>query len=63
MRVIKQGKLPLKEVKERCDKCGCIFAYERGDIHSDMREGGTWVICPTCKNRILIEINDYMVLF
>ena len=34
--------------------CGCVFMYERSDIHSDQREG-CWVVCPTCKKYITVD--------
>lgn len=43
MRIIKEGKLPPKEKKMECKNCGCVFMYERADIHSDQREG-CWVV-------------------
>lgn len=53
MRIIKEGKLPPKEKKLKCSKCGCVFMYDRSDIKSDQREGN-WVVCPTCKNCITV---------
>ena len=47
MRIIKEGKKPVEEWQVTCDKCGCVFAFDRSDIHSDQREGN-WVYCPTC---------------
>ena len=54
MRIIKGGKLPPKEKKMTCPECGCVFMYERSDIHSDQREG-CWVVCPTCKKFIYVD--------
>lgn len=54
MRVIKEGKKPTKEIVKTCGRCGCEFAYERGDVHSDQREGA-WVYCPTCKQAISVD--------
>lgn len=54
MRIIKEGKLPPKEKKITCKKCGCVFMYDRSDIKSDQREGN-WVVCPTCKSSITVE--------
>lgn len=54
MRTIKEGKLPPKEKKLVCPKCGCVFMYDRSDIHSDQREG-CWVVCPTCGKYIDID--------
>lgn len=51
MRIIKEGKLPLKERKMECNNCGCLFMYEQKDIYSDQREGN-YVVCPTCKKFI-----------
>lgn len=54
MRIIKEGKLPSKEKEMTCPECGCVFMYERSDIHSDQRDGD-FVICPTCKTHININ--------
>ncbi|MDE6649283.1 MAG: hypothetical protein K2K45_05075 [Muribaculaceae bacterium] len=54
MRVIKEGKKPVKEIEKQCDRCGCVFAYERGDVNSDQREG-CWVYCPTCKKALSVN--------
>lgn len=54
MRIIKEGKLPPEEKKTVCPKCGCVFMYDRSDIHSDCREG-CWVVCPTCGEYIDID--------
>ena len=54
MRIIKEGKLPPKEKKMTCENCGCVFMYERSDVHSDQREG-CWVVCPTCKKFIDVD--------
>ena len=54
MRVIKEGKLPPKEKEMTCPECGCVFMYERSDVHSDQGEGG-WVVCPTCKKYIAVD--------
>lgn len=47
MRIIKEGKFPPDERKQKCSDCGCVFMYERADIHCDQRDGD-FVICPTC---------------
>ena len=54
MRIIKKGTLPPKEKKMTCQECGCVFMYDRSDIHSDQREG-CWVVCPTCKKCIDVD--------
>lgn len=54
MRIIKEGKLPPKEKEMTCPECGCVFKYERADVHSDQHEG-CWVVCPTCKNYIDVD--------
>ena len=44
--------------KKRCENCGCLFSYEKGDIeynntHCDVGEFGyKYVICPQCKAEI-----------
>lgn len=59
MRIIKEGKLPPKEKKMKCSKCGCVFIYDHSDIKSYQREG-SWVVCPTCKSCITVECFSYM---
>ena len=54
MRVIKEGKLPPKEKEMTCQECGCVFMYERSDVHSDQGEGGL-VVCPTCNKFIYVD--------
>lgn len=51
MRIIKEGQKPVKEWQITCYNCGCIFIFDRSDIHSDQREGD-WVECPTCNKCI-----------
>lgn len=59
MRIIKEGKKPLTEKEKTCHRCGCVFAYEKRDIHSDQRDGD-WVYCPTCKAYIGVKpFNEY----
>ena len=48
MRVIKAGIIRKQEWTTTCHNCGCVFAYEKGDIHADQREGD-FVVCPTCR--------------
>lgn len=47
MKIIKKGKLPKEEKRMTCSYCGCVFEYNRSDVHTDQREGD-WVECPTC---------------
>lgn len=54
MKIIKQGKKPIKRKQQKCSNCDCIFEYERSDIKSDQREG-SWVVCPCCKKCISVE--------
>lgn len=57
MRIIKEGKKPVKEIEKQCDRCGCVFAYERGDVQSATQYNEThyWVVCPNCGNRINVK--------
>ena len=55
MRIIKEGKKPVKEIEKQCDRCGCVFAYERGDVNPTQIEYHCWVYCPTCKKAINVE--------
>ena len=55
MRVIKEGKKPTKEIEMTCDRCGCVFAYERGDVYYSQRDVESYVYCPTCKLVIDVE--------
>lgn len=43
--------------KKRCEKCGCLFSYEKEDVeyntHCDFGEFSyKYVICPQCKEEI-----------
>lgn len=40
IKIIKQG---VKEFRATCPRCGCVFIYEREDVHEDA------VICPYCE--------------
>ena len=55
MRVIKEGKKPTKEIEKTCDQCGCVFAYERDDVHYIDQREGCFVYCPTCKKALSVN--------
>lgn len=62
MRIIKPGREPKKEVERTCERCGCVFMYERKDITFDCYDddGGCIVAecavnCPTCGKIIEVE--------
>lgn len=46
MRVLKSGKVELREVYKTCLPCGAEFAYVPADIKAD-REG-RYINCPCC---------------
>lgn len=58
MRIIKEGKKPIKEWQVTCKNCGCVFVFDRGDVHSDQREGD-WVVCPTCNGCIDVTHREH----
>lgn len=31
-----------------CDECGCVFTYERGDVHHNYMHSADHVSCPQC---------------
>ncbi len=57
MRIIKEGKKPPKEIEIECNRCGCVFAYEREDVQCARQYNETeyYVVCPTCKKLIPVE--------
>lgn len=58
MKVIKKGRLPIKEKRCVCSKCGCEFIYNKQDIRWDHREHDYYVICPTCTKFISVNENE-----
>lgn len=54
MKIIKEGNNPAETRREICKECGCVFEYNRADIHSNQM-GCTWVVCPCCKDCIGVE--------
>lgn len=61
MRVVEIGKVPEKEAK--CKHCDSVLAYTQSDveIHGDEYAGDTHfstsIVCPVCKNRIILTID------
>ena len=57
MRMIKEGRKPTKEIEKTCKQCGCVFAYDKKDVHcgSQYNESYFWVICPTCGKQISVD--------
>ena len=53
MRIIKEGRKPPTEIEKTCPRCGCVFAYERGDIASWGDRAA--VRCPTCGLTIFVN--------
>lgn len=49
--VLKHGKYP--KGKERCEKCECVFTFEREDTWEN--DIGIWVNCPDCGCPVLIQ--------
>lgn len=62
MRMIKEGKikeLP-KEVETKCEYCGCVFAYDKEDVHHGMTmypdcRSVDFVVCPFCGKSIEVD--------
>lgn len=61
MRIIKQGKNPVTERRITCNKCDCVFEYERNDMHDSQRDPKPWVYCPWCNNVIEVEYWKYNI--
>lgn len=57
MRVIKEGKKPVKEIEKTCPQCSCVFAYERKDVKAEVDRNITdyHVVCPCCGKRIYVD--------
>ena len=53
MRIIKEGRKPPTEIEKTCPRCGCVFAYERGDVVFGGGRHG--VFCPTCNDIIFVN--------
>jgi hypothetical protein len=54
MRIIAAGIAPPKEWKQKCRKCGTLFAYTEADIIRDCNlietpvDSGIRLVCPVC---------------
>lgn len=58
MRIIKPGREPKKEIELTCERCGCVFAYEREDVEFDpfVSNGEYYYVeCPCCGKTIEAE--------
>lgn len=61
MRVVEMGKIPEKETK--CKHCNSVLAYTSSDVELYGDEYGgdthfsTSIVCPVCKNRIILTID------
>lgn len=55
MRIIKGGRKPPKEIEMECDRCGCVFAYEKEDVQYDQYEDDRYVLCPNCHKAFDVE--------
>jgi len=59
MRIIKQGKIPIKEKEHTCKNCQTVFVYEPADVKHDFDSRDTYsehyVTCPLCKNTIIVK--------
>lgn len=51
MRIIEENKT--EEIIRTCNNCGCKFAYIEEDVYSNMY--GKTVVCPSCKEEIVVE--------
>lgn len=60
MKIIKQGKKKVSARRLTCNKCDCVFEYERKDMYVDQRDPNPLVYCPCCKSAIDVEYwKDY----
>lgn len=55
MRIIKEGKRRVAARRLTCDRCECVFEYEKNDMHGSQRDPKPWVYCPCCNNAIEVE--------
>lgn len=56
IKIIERGTIK----RERCEKCGCLFSYEKEDIkHNSFRTYTDsyydYIICPQCKKEIRLR--------
>ena len=58
MRIIVEGRKPIKEWQVICKDCGCVFVFDNSDVKSDQKEGD-WVVCPTCKKFITVTDRNF----
>ena len=71
MKIIKNN---LQETEITCDRCHSVISYNKLDIHTkwtkwssyeragidkSVRFGKKFIVCPLCKNEIIIEKMDY----
>ena len=47
MKIIKEGKVKLKETKKTCYTCKTKFSFTNEDIRPDLRDGD-YINCPKC---------------
>lgn len=61
MRVVEMGLIPEKETK--CKHCNSVLAYTTSDVelHGYEYDGdihfATSIVCPVCKNRLILTID------
>lgn len=60
MRIITPGRKPKKEIEQMCERCGCVFAYNKEDVKVDHQynESYYWVKCPCCDKTIVVKCFD-----
>lgn len=54
MKIIKEGKIKIKETKKTCSNCKTKFSFTNEDIKPDTRDGD-YVNCPKCKAFIAVK--------
>jgi len=66
MRVIKEGKIPLREIVHVCETCDTVFAFFKNDIQMiklwcDSKKI-YYIHCPICGQEIITDEESYRKL-
>ena len=64
IKIIKEGKLPIKSkviFTAKCDKCNCEFQFEQEDFTKIERriDGYHFIACPCCSYEIVGKYEDF----
>ena len=57
IKIIKEG---TKKIA-KCSVCGCVFSYEREDVHRDPIWVENHVNCPQCNKAVIIMVERKIV--